>query len=778
MQLCALIPSCEHYVLERRDVVEHIQDKFASISQNTGKKQDFISSVVLEGDPGTGKSQLARQFGEHYFNEHVATGRSVVVYTLHAGSLEELYHSYLEFADCLGIEKMESIHNAAQSDSYQNKLDILVIIVGEILRKHRDWLVIVENVMNWTDSKEGKEIFEYIPHSSNMRTNYWGRGKALITMQLQGKFRDSTYLRVVDKKKLELSPQHAIQLLVEVEKEGTNDCMKQLDVEYLQDVKEVAEKLEGIPLALVSAAVYKRMKTKDNPNYNWKKYIREFDRAMKYRLRTTQYAQNCLSTAVVKTLQKLGDSMIFRLAFIALAFCECKNIPEALIKDYIKSRRGSSLADDVEMQKLVKCPLLFTTKATKDTNDRRVCLYHMHRVTHSTLRNDVLSKWESLAPPTQESYLLPLLQVILAYQKDLHARSDYWMMGYLASHLFAVGNAGVTKYNENDTECQWSEIPEVLFVAVQSCRMSPRGTQEQMKCMEQCFSLSQQMDTVPRTSEAKYLSCWASLIATSGDDKEGRKKGYQALEMMCMEDPEPELFAYALITLSWYLRPDYDKGIATIKRNLETVERGCGYQSKEYALLLFQLGDLVKKYDRLEAREYFEQSLAIFKHLGEQHKLHYTIACSYYCRFLLKSWSSADIKEAVSISENCLKITEEVLNQNTMDYINRCSTFGRALLSVFQPRRAISVLTPLIEKVQLYQRPEAQWRIQQPLWIANMLIGEMDLALFYLRDNVRLANDYSFDVSTLDRYVTAFFAKAVPIVNCLVVKPLKWLRFL
>ena len=55
-------------------------------------------TIVIQGDPGYGKSQVARQYGEKYLNEHVLKGYHPFVFTLHAGDLSELYHSYKDLA--------------------------------------------------------------------------------------------------------------------------------------------------------------------------------------------------------------------------------------------------------------------------------------------------------------------------------------------------------------------------------------------------------------------------------------------------------------------------------------------------------------------------------------------------------------------------------------------------------------------------------------------------------------------------------------------------------
>jgi tetratricopeptide (TPR) repeat protein len=765
MQLCALTPHSDHYILERADAIDLIWTKFQSFPQ-----EDSIGTVIMVGDPGTGKSQIARQFGKRYFEEQVDNGRSVVVFTLHAGNLEELYHSYLEFAQCLGIEKMDSIHNV-QGDSYQSKLDLLMMIVGEKLCNFRDWLVIVDNVENLTETTDaGRDIFTYVPYSSNGRTNNWGRGKVLITMQQPGKFTDSACRAVIHQEDFKISLHSAVQLLVKVESGyswSTLEC-KDVDIECAADAEEVVEMLERLPLALVSAAAYKRLRMKENSSYSWKQYLREFDKAMKYSFGKRQYHHRSLSTAVEITLRKMCESVIFQLAFVVLAYCECKNVPEDLIKEYVRKVKGkwNNISDSVG---LAECPLLSHTKSDYHSikGGRSGKFYHMHGVTHVTLKQDILPKWSSFvsAPVKYEPDLQTLLQVVLTYQQSLEKVSDLWTLSYLTPHIFAIGQAGKSEYERSG--CQWCEIPEVLFIAVESSKVSLKSSKDLKECMEDCLNLARNIDTVPKACEAKYKSCLGKCTAESGNIEDGRKLGYEALEMMENANAEAKDFAYSLITLSWNLRPDYERGIATIKRNIDRVRNECGEKSIEFATLLFQLGDLVKRYDRFTAREYFEKSCFIFEERGDFDSLEYTTAASYYCRFLLTSWSSADTKKAAEIGEILLKITKEVLNENTMKYINKCSTMGRTLMSSFQPREAISVLEPLIEKVKLHQRPEAQWRVQQPMWIAHAVLGETDKALFYLKENIRLADEYSIDVGTGDRYGNRMSFHVLSTVDCL-----------
>ena len=255
-------------------MISNIEESFETMNEacQLATTAIKIPTVVIEADPGFGKSQIARQFGEQYFKEQVGEAKPVVVFTLHAGNLQELGKSYLEFADllCSDQESSAALRNTRFKSSI-DQLKTLIPVVGNrlyaTLQRYPDlrWLIVVDNLFNLTHDRE--DMLTFLPHCNNPSMASWGRGRVLITMQLRGEFVETEMQRIMTQDCLQLSQKKATTILWEVAKDD-----RQSEPEV---VESIAQQLDCIPLALVSAATYKKLMTKKKSMYTWSEYQKE-----------------------------------------------------------------------------------------------------------------------------------------------------------------------------------------------------------------------------------------------------------------------------------------------------------------------------------------------------------------------------------------------------------------------------------------------------------------------------------------------------------------------
>ena len=764
-------------------MISNIEESFETMNEacQLATTAIKIPTVVIEADPGFGKSQIARQFGEQYFKEQVGEAKPVVVFTLHAGNLQELGKSYLEFADLLRSDQESSA--ALRNIPFKSSIDqlkTLIPVVGDrlyaTLQRYPDlrWLIVVDNLFNLTHDKEN--MLTFLPHCNNPSMASWGRGRVLITMQLRGQFVETEMQRIMTQDCLQLSQKKATTILWEVAKDD-----RQSEPEV---VESIAQQLDCIPLALVSAATYKKLMTKKKSMYTWSKYQKELTTSVEdICLRSAQYQQKCLRSAVLMTLKKLADhSTVMKMAFVAVSYCEYRSIPGDLLDRFIRGQPECDVSDlDLRMAELRECPFLTCVDTPTSGEEGFVTLYNMHQITHSVLKKHAIQKWgENLN--VLEAFLLPLLKTCLHHDEALNKGPIHSARrGFFSAHVFSIAQTASKVYKEAkmgkcQSECLWREIPEVMYVAVKNCILSPRSIHEQEQLLRECIDItdSAEMHTcVSHEEHAKYLSELSMCLGNAGKESEAREKGLKALSLLKEHNARPELIASALQSVGWSFGTEIDLGIATITENLPFVKEAFGEDSKEYAISLFHLGEVQKKRDRNQARESFEHSVFILKNKAND-SLELAIAQSYYARFLLKGVSSSGMKLALELCEDNVRIVGKLVDRNAMLYIDMLLTWARACSTCFYPGRTVAEIPEHLETVRRYhQRLSAEWRLSLVLAVAYLMKGNLDECIPLMRTCIELQERETLDfrVNFDDSAGLKFAVLVLPVVNWLVVKP-------
>ena len=745
--------------MERTDTIGLIEEHFEKLKGDSSSQSSFITTVVTEGDPGLGKSQIARQFGYKYFVCSAARRFPVVVCTLHAGNLQDLCQSYLKLAKQLEAD----VSMIKLMDSLQEKLEALVRFVGSKISKYPGWLVIVDNLMNWTDSKEGKEIFRYIPYSSNPRMTSWGKGKVLITMQLRNKFKETKGdpLKVVRREELELSLSAAKKLLTEVS--GSSGKGKILE--------RIIEKLGYNILALISAAMYKKLKTMEDPDYTWEKYSKSFEQALRIQRDKKEYQQASVAASLCLALGKLASKQVAKLAFVAIAFYDHKSVPKELIVQFVKTKimdhgkRASDVTIELEIGNLIEFPLISSTRSSS-SGERKVIFYNVHQFTHKVLRSDMLREWGS-----PFNFLFPLMSATLSCEES---EKDYWVLGYFAPHMYALGRFATTIYKKEKSSQEfpnpkhpWHHIPQVLYRAVSNSNMYLISSSDQHKYLDECIKMADEIPTSSNAQKLQYLSLKADRLEISGEEQKSIDLGFKVLEMAKQADD------YKLVTRALHSlrsRPVYKRGIKAFEENWKYVEAN-GKDSIDMAVSLYFYGDLLKMVDRPNARVCFERAVQILRDHDDPRLL--TTSIDYCSRFLLKSWSSADTLRGLEMARECESIAAEKIGRHSRTYCNRSLTLARALLTNYKPGEAIEHLEPLLDQMKAYEVPGQEFNYYIVLGQAYLFQGNINKCCAMFNECIRIMDEHDLDYPPEFRYTLRPLVKTLPVVNVILVKPLK-----
>lgn len=280
---CCLGPECYHKTVLRSKDVDVVLKQFQELNQRNPKGN---STVFIDGEPGVGKSELARQVAEACWKSD-SVRRPDVVMVVNAETEETLLLSYVQFAKEL-LCNFTHVENAITSPGLmiEERIRLLKHIIGTQLKKHSHWLVVIDNI-NHYDS--------YSSYWPSPGSEDWGRGHILVTLPDIGNIDKSFFFFSSGHMTLAngMDSSQAVQLLCKVS-----------NVKSDNSTLRIAELLNFHPLALACAAMFVRYLEKENTP--WKRYIELFNKHNKETARETlkPYSDSC-STAINMVLTQL-----------------------------------------------------------------------------------------------------------------------------------------------------------------------------------------------------------------------------------------------------------------------------------------------------------------------------------------------------------------------------------------------------------------------------------------------------------------------------------------
>lgn len=251
-----------HAVTERKEEVEDIMQMFTDL-QNKNDESSIVT-VFVSGNPGCGKSQIARQVGEKFAADN--PDGSTFVMTLNAESERSMLVSFMKFARALGVTEY-SITSITGGDSKLTERDQILhlkALVSAKVKEYSTWLLIFDNV------DEVESLRGFWPQEEE-----WGDcGQVLVTTQ------DSIYIPFGDPfcETISLSQgmqtKDALHLLRDISEFSCKDE---------EDEHSVLEALDYQPLAIASAALYVRYLQDAGGiatvpgSATWKNYLKKLD---------------------------------------------------------------------------------------------------------------------------------------------------------------------------------------------------------------------------------------------------------------------------------------------------------------------------------------------------------------------------------------------------------------------------------------------------------------------------------------------------------------------
>ena len=215
-----------------------------------------VTFLYLSGLPGSGKSELARQYGERGFDQ----GTYTTVIALNAETEEQFRRDMVNAV--LEILSGTNIKAEMKSNVFRETLPYLSNELRQLLNERPGWLLVVDNIR---EVELSLELLKYVPKAGSEN---WGKGHVLLTTQIEDIFPPQpghcVTLKKINEGMNSMDARRLLCSLVNVS-DSDNKC--------LVDAKSVVEQLEFLPLAILAAGVFIREEVVRNKSYSFASYI-------------------------------------------------------------------------------------------------------------------------------------------------------------------------------------------------------------------------------------------------------------------------------------------------------------------------------------------------------------------------------------------------------------------------------------------------------------------------------------------------------------------------
>ena len=320
-----------------------------------------VTFLYLSGLPGSGKSELSRQYGQHGFDQ----GEYTTVIALNAETEEQFRKDMVNAV--LEIQSSINIKAEVRSNIFRETLPYLSNELRQLLKERPGWLLVVDNIR---EVELSLKLLKYVPKAGS---ETWGKGHVLLTTQIED---------IVPPQ-----PGHCVTLKKINEGMTSMDARRLLcDLVYvshsnsqcLADAVSVVEQLEYLPLAILAAGVFIREETVTNKSYSFASYIQDFE--LNINSSTTYYEhfgasgvfpykfalQTALRMAVNQSIYSRTDEYqrMMRDVYFFIGFVDQQEIPYYLLthfldikghdKGLVHSVKHSSLIDFIKLKNLFK----------------------------------------------------------------------------------------------------------------------------------------------------------------------------------------------------------------------------------------------------------------------------------------------------------------------------------------------------------------------------------------------------------------------------------------
>lgn len=301
-----LVLPAKEFLLDRICLMRQIENNF-------GHQMPGIQIVTLAGMAGSGKTTMARIYGNKK--------KFGVVWEINAETKDSLINSFNDLAFVLATtkeQKREWLLMQKIQDANIRSIEI-IRFVSHLLKESPNWLLIYDNVEHFM------EIKEYLPQDLEI----WGNGKVILTTcDLNIYNNQSKNVFVLG----ELNSNEMLELFCKV---VYKKKLSQLTSSQKEEALKFLKHIPPFPLDVASAAYYIK-----NNKFNYEQYLEKiaefnqhFENSQQALLKEGSGYEKTRNGVVMSSLEKIIDTnQEFKELLLLICLIDSQNIPKKLLE--------------------------------------------------------------------------------------------------------------------------------------------------------------------------------------------------------------------------------------------------------------------------------------------------------------------------------------------------------------------------------------------------------------------------------------------------------------
>ncbi len=676
-----------------RQAYQELVQRFASMSQP-------VTMVAITGVAGSGKSELAKYYAHEYTKKISALQNPPVIAWLNAETSDTLKASYLDLAANIGIPATDKAlleNDTAWAHFVQRLNQALVLRPG--------WLLVFDNVVDYSNIKP------YLKFAGNTK------GQVLVTTQQTHFFKSAGQSLTLNQG---MGLTEAAQLLCTLS--GLND---------IPGAEHLATTLDGLPLALSTAALMIKQTNEENP-YARMTFAR-YEQQLSLTLQTLEQ-QNASArdqegyvatqvAAVQLALKKLEDTLALDLLQLC-SLIQPEHIPLSLLESYLKICLPGLADLDIqsEVAKALQLAQSYSLLTKEQISDElNLPLFAIHRTTQSILRER--------SGQRDDTWLSLLERSLRAFEPLLppHERSECGMTTLqscksLRLHLEALIDQPLIADIQED-------VLAVAYLQLGSIYLELGPPKKALYCFEASLAICQSLYSEQHLGVVSSLINIGAAYAALGQLKEELDYLQKALVIQrhCYGEQHPEV-ASSLDGIGMVYRAlgQHEEALDYMQKALAIRQCCYGEQHPDVASSLRHIGIAYRELEQPEeALDYMQKALAIQQCCyGEQHP---DVASS-LCGIGATYAAFRQPKKALNYAQKALVIQQHCYGQQHPDVAQSLHYIGIAYRALGQSKEGLdSLQKALAIRQHCYgvQHPDVAASLNE-IGISYQFLGKME----------------------------------------------------
>lgn len=667
-----------HKCCTRTDEVKKIISFYENIWDPTGMPR--VVTLYVTGPPGSGKTQLARQFGEQFLESTPNYETSDETYppfvlTLNADSTKSLLKSTKNLLDELKVTKTSEV----TKDGEVEEIDLVRFYIGELRKMMKrypgKWLLILDNMFR------DKEINEILPLPGS---EGWGEGKVIVTSQ------DSDLAPACHEYAENFS------LKSGMNETGALALLREISgIAVDEHAIELAKELEYFPLSLACSATYVGQMIADRPSsgFSWKQFLalyRNQKGSLTYR---TYVAYNVYPYSMVVAARlaakRLAEcSTVLQHTFDFLSYCTLNPVPLIIVSNFVQARLASKdiICDEIKAE-ISRCSLLLSVPS----GFLSVECIKFHQVMGESFKyaREERNNMQNLDEEAKRSNYIIMLKSLKESLDAAIPNYDHSsvVLKILASpHLKSFVNYGKSK--------TWNTSPEfviILAFLADSLYHVPGVTEaERMKHVELAYEIARNL---PHPMNAlRYCQVLKTLGFYYREANHLDKSVTVLNEALCLAENQTNntwltLKSSVLNVLSWTykLQMKLDLAEQKMKESIELAKQVFGEHHEEIVERLCNFAIIYREKCELEkAKEIVDDARRIADIATDEWHLTRAQAANYSAKIYLRCAEMNDNAEqkrellttSLKLHAEALNIYENVLGENHIYVAGVCMSYA------------------------------------------------------------------------------------------------------